>query len=139
MVLTLKLRRICYRRVSVVVFLGRVGNRSLLVILGRPPVFDRHIQHHGDHDDGRQERGAGQQQPMMGDVLDVCVRQSTSLPGGSRTHPDWVPIGGRGDHMTFVQVHPASLAWAPFNAGCDEPGAMCVPRAWTGQDKDLKE
>jgi hypothetical protein len=30
----------------------------------------------------------------------------------------------RGDHITFVQVHTASLAWAPFNAGCDEPEAF---------------
>jgi hypothetical protein len=35
-----------------------------------------------------------------------------------------VPRGGRCNHITFVQVHIASLALAPFNAGCDEPGAF---------------
>ena len=33
-----------------------------------------------------------------------------------------VPRGGRCNHITFVQVHTASLALAPINAGCDEPG-----------------
>jgi hypothetical protein len=33
-----------------------------------------------------------------------------------------------------VQVHTASLAWAPFNAGRDEPGARrtaCSHTTWT--------
>jgi biotin synthase len=41
--------------------------------------------------------------------------------------------------MTFVQVHTASLAWAPFNAGSDELAADFVPRARTRQGQAFKE
>jgi hypothetical protein len=36
--------------------------------------------------------------------------------------------------MTFVQVHTASLAWAPFNAGSDELAA--ISSRVLGHDKD---
>jgi hypothetical protein len=58
----------------------------------------------------------------MGQVLDVLISHLHSFRGlylvthsGTR--------GGRCNHITFVQVHIASLAWAPFNAGRDQPGA----------------
>jgi hypothetical protein len=44
--------------------------------------------------------------------------------GAPISRPICVPRGGRSNHITFVQVHTASLAWAPFNSGCDEPGAI---------------
>jgi biotin synthase len=44
------------------------------------------------------------------------------IPGAFTSRTLGVPRGGRCNHITFVQVHIASLALAPFNAGCDEPG-----------------
>jgi hypothetical protein len=61
---------------------------------------------------------------MVCDVLDVRIGQLRSLPRGSGSRTFGVPRGGRCNHITFVQVHTASLALAPFNAGCDEPGAL---------------
>ena len=66
---------------------------------------------------------------MVCDVLDVRIGQLRSLPRGSNFPHLGVPRGGRCNHITFVQVHTASLAWAPFNAGCDEPRGAFVPRA----------
>lgn len=58
----------------------------------------------------------------MAQVLDVLISHLTFISGALRcTHPG--TRGGRCNHITFVQVHTASLAWAPFNAGSDEPGA----------------
>ena len=48
--------------------------------------------------------------------------------------PIGVPSRRRADHMTFVQVHIASLAWAPFNAGCEKPES--ATSRTRGQDKD---
>ena len=58
----------------------------------------------------------------MGQVLDVWISHLRSLPGASSSRPICVPRGGRCNHITFVQLRTASLAWAPFNAGCDELG-----------------
>jgi hypothetical protein len=44
--------------------------------------------------------------------------------GGCTCRTICVPRDRRRNQITFVQVHTASLAWAPFNAGCDEPGAL---------------
>ena len=69
----------------------------------------------------------------MSRVFDVCTSQLRS-PRGCVAHPNRVPSRRRADHMTFVQVHTASLAWAPFNAGCENPGPLrpeCVDRTKT--------
>ena len=58
----------------------------------------------------------------MSDVFDVCTTQLRSPPA-SVTYPYRVPRCRGADHMTFVQVHTASLAWAPFTAGCEKPGS----------------
>jgi hypothetical protein len=70
---------------------------------------------------------------MVGDVFDVCTTQLRSPLGlcclplsGTQSRPR--------DHMTFVQVHTASLAWARFNAGCESPAPLrpeCVDRTNT--------
>ena len=59
-------------------------------------------------------------------------------PGALVAYPYQVPSRRRADHMTFVQVHTASLAWAPFNAGCDEPGALRSRVLGHDKDKHLR-
>ena len=74
----------------------------------------------------------------MSDVFDVCTSQLRSPPRGSVADPNRVPSRRRVDHMTFVQVHTASLAWAPFNAGCEKPGSAASRMRGQDQDKDLR-
>jgi hypothetical protein len=76
---------------------------------------------------------------MVSDVFDVCTTQLRSPPGALLAAPIGVPSRRRADHMTFVQVHTASLAWAPFNVGCEKPGSVASPNAWTEQRQRLKE
>jgi biotin synthase len=57
---------------------------------------------------------------MVCHVLDVRINQLSSHPGGSIYRTSGIPRGARCNHVTFVQVHTASLALAPFSAGCDE-------------------
>jgi hypothetical protein len=66
----------------------------------------------------------------MGQVLDVRISHLRSFPGlHFLSHPH--TRGRRCNHITFVQVYTASLAWAPFNAGCDEPGGRPRPACST--------
>jgi hypothetical protein len=74
----------------------------------------------------------------MSHVFGVCTTQSSSPPG-LRRFPYQVPNRRRADHMTFVQVRTASLAWAPFNAGCEKPGSAASENAWAAQRQRLKE
>jgi hypothetical protein len=60
-------------------------------------------------------------------------------PGALVAYPYQVPSRRRTDHMTFVQVHTASLAWAPFNAGCEKPGSAASRMRGQDKDKDFKE
>jgi len=60
---------------------------------------------------------------MMRQELDVRISHLGSPPG-LHFLPQLRTRGRRCNHITFVQVHTASLAWAPFNAGCDEPRAF---------------
>jgi hypothetical protein len=70
----------------------------------------------------------------MRQVLDVRISHLGSLPGCT-FYPDCIPAAAACNHITFVQVHTASLAWAPFNAGCDEPGV--VSSRVLGDDTDV--
>ena len=63
----------------------------------------------------------------MGQVLDVRISHLRPFPG-LHFLPD-LHTRRRRNHITFVQVRTASLAWAPFNAGCDESPGAFVPRA----------
>jgi len=57
----------------------------------------------------------------MGEVLDVRLSQLCSLPEAG--FPSSVRTrDGCCNHIEFVQVRDASLAWARFSAGCDAPG-----------------
>jgi hypothetical protein len=67
-------------------------------------------------------------------VLDVCTTQCRSLPGlaclprlGTQRSPS--------RRVTFVQVHTASLAWAPFAQAAMSRGPL--PSRVRGHDKDL--
>ena len=64
-------------------------------------------------------------------MYSTCALINCVHPWGSVAYPYQVPSRRRADHMTFVQVHTASLAWAPFNAGCEKPRSRM-----RGQDKD---
>jgi hypothetical protein len=59
-------------------------------------------------------------------------------PGALLATPIGVPSRRRADHMTFVQVHTASLAWAPFNAGCEKPGSAASRMRGQDKDRDLR-
>ena len=115
-----------------------MGSSVVDPCVGRRGGLDRDVQHHADDDHRRQERRPGQQKPVVSHVFDVCTSQLRS-PRGSVAYPGRVPSDRRIDHITFVQVHTASLAWAPFNAGCEKPVVRCVPHAWTGQRRRSRE
>jgi len=74
---------------------------------------------------------------MVSGVFDVWTTHLRS-PLGSVGYPYQVPSRRRADHMTFVQVHTASLAWAPFNAGCEKPGSAASRMRGQDKDKDLR-
>jgi hypothetical protein len=74
----------------------------------------------------------------VSDVFEVCTTQLGSPPGARLATPIEVPSRRRADHMTFVQVHTASLAWAPFNAGCEKPGSAASRMRGQDKDKDLR-
>jgi hypothetical protein len=66
-------------------------------------------------------------------VLDVFTTQFRSLPG-SYCLLSWVPRDRRADLVAFVQVHIASLAWAPFTLAAVSPRPF--PSQVRGQDDD---
>ena len=111
---------------------------AALCIVAGAAIFDRDVQHHSDDNHGGQECRPGEQQPVMSHVLDMRTTQfghpqrPTVLPRSGTQHR---PV----DRMTFVQVHTASLAWAPFIAGCDNAGNTLHPVAVDGtKHEDLR-
>jgi hypothetical protein len=97
------------------------------IVVRAPPVTDRDVQHNPDHDHRGQERRSCQQDPVVCHILDVRISQLRSHFRGFASHTVGVPRGGPCNHITFVQVHIASLALAPFSAGRDGLGVL-APR-----------
>jgi hypothetical protein len=60
-------------------------------------------------------------------MYSTCALANLGHSQGSAADHTRIPGSGRLDHMTFVQVHTASLAWAPFIAGCEKAGNRLRP------------